>query len=206
MAIAEGDGVGDEPLVVQVLVHLGGVASFVGVHGEHPVEELEEARGEVLPHARRLGSHAVLPLHELVVVGVTERGLLPGKTPGEHAEEEDAHRPHVAGRLHEEPGLVGGVADLGWGVGDASADAGDVGPSAKCHAEVDDFDAGALLVGQNDVLRLDVAMHQLLAVYELEGAGDLVDVGPRLGLVQADLGLDGVKEVAASGEVLHHHV
>ena len=193
-------------MVVQVFVHLGGVASFVGVHGEHPVEELEEARGEVLPHAWRFGSHAVLPLHELIVVGVTERGLLPGKAPGEHAEEEDAHRPHVARRLHEEPGLIGGVADLGWGVGDASADAGNVGPSAKGHAEVNDFDAGALLVGQDDVLRLDVAMHQLLAVHELKGAGDLVDVCPRLGLVQADLGLDSVEEVAAFGEVLNHHV
>ena len=206
VAVTEGDGVVDEPRVVQVLVDLGSVTSVLGVHGQHLVEELEEARGEVLPHARWLGGHARLPLHELVIVGVAERGLLPGETAGQHAEEEDAHRPHVAGGIHEEPRLVRGVADLGRGVRDAAAHAGNVRAGAQGHAEVDDLHVRALLVSEDDVLGLDVSVHELLAVHELQASGDLVDVGSRLGLGQADLWLDGIEEIAASRVVLDHHV
>ena len=43
-------------------------------------------------------------------------------------------------------------------------------------------------------------------MHKLETAGDLVDVGSGLVLAEAHFGLDGVKEVAASCKVLHHHV
>ena len=158
VAVAEWDGVVYEPRVVDVLVHLRHLAPLLRVHGQHLVEELEEARGEVLPHARRLGRDSALPLHELVVVGVAERRLLPGEAPREHAEEEDAERPHVAGRVHGEARVVGGVADLGRGVGDAPADPGDVDTGAEGHAEVDDLDGGPLLVGEDYVLGFDVAV------------------------------------------------
>ena len=206
VAVTERDGVVDEPGVVDVLVHLGHLAPLLSVHGQHLVEELEEARREVLPHAGRLGGETALPLHELVVVGVAERGLLPGEAPGEHAEEEHAERPDVAGRIHVEAGVVGGVADLGRGVGDAPADSGDVDASAERHAEVNDLHSGALLVGQHDVLRLDVAVDQVLAVHELQPTGDLVDVGASPVLREPDLWLDGIEEIAAAGEILHHHV
>ena len=77
---------------------------------------------------------------------------------------------------------------------------------AECHTEVDDLDSGAFLVGEYDVLWLDVAVDKVLAVHELESTSDLVDVGPRLVLAQADFGLDGVEEVSAASKVLHHHV
>ena len=206
VAVTEWDGVADEPRVVDVLVDLGHLAPVLRVHGQHLVEELEEARGEVLPHARRFRGEAALPLDELVVVGVAERGLLPGETAGEHAEEEDAERPDVARRVHVEPGVVGSVADLGRGVGDAAADARDVNAGAEGHAEVDDLDGCALLVAEDNVLGLDVPVDEVLAVHELESAGNLVDVGPGFALAETDFGLDGVEEVAASGKVLHHHV
>ena len=106
VAVTEGDGVVDEPRVVDVLVHFRHLAPLLRVHGQHLVEELEEARGEVLPHSWWLGRQAALPLHELVVVGVAERRLLPGEAAGEHAEEEDAERPDVAGWVDVEPGVV----------------------------------------------------------------------------------------------------
>ena len=206
VAVAEWDGVVYEPRVVDVLVHLRHLAPLLRVHGQHLVEELEEARGEVLPHTRRLWRDSALPLHELVVVGVAERRLFPREASREHAEEEDAERPHVAGRVHVEACVVGGVADLGRGVGDAPADPGDVDTSAEGHAEVDDLDGGPLLVGEDNVLGFDVAVDQVLAVHVLESARNLVDVGPCLALAEADFGLDGVEEIAAASKVLHHHV
>ena len=139
VAITEGDGVVDKPLVVQVLVDLGHLASVLRAHGKHLVEELKKARREVLPHAWRLGGPPALPLHELVVVGIAQCCLLPRETAGQHTEEEDAHGPHVAGRVYEESRLVGRVADLGGSVGDAAAYAGDVRTGAEGHAEIDDL-------------------------------------------------------------------
>ena len=126
VAVTERDGVVDEPRVIDVLVDLGHVAALLGVHGQHLVEELEQSWREVLPHARRLGRCSALPLHELVVVGIAECGLLPRKTPGQHAEQEDAERPDVARWIHVEADVVGGVADLGRCVGDAAAHSRDV--------------------------------------------------------------------------------
>ena len=206
VAVAERDGVVNEPRVVDVLVDLRHLAPLLRVHRQHPVEQLEEPRREALPHAGRLGGDSALPLHELVVVRVAESGLLPGEAPGEHAEEEHAERPDVAGRVHVEPCVVRGAADLGRCVGDAAAHAGDVHASAEGHAEVDDLHSGALLVGEDDVLGLDVAVDQVLGVHELEPAGDLVDEGAGLVLREADLWLDGIEEVAAACKVLHHHV
>ena len=158
VAVTEWDSVVDEPRIVDVLVHLSNLAPLLRVHGQHLVEELEETWRKVLPHARGLGRHSTLPLHELVVVGVAQRGLFPRETAGEHAEEEDAQRPHVARRVHVEPGLVGGVADLGRSVGDATAHARDVHAGAEGHAEVDDLHRTALLVCEYNVLGLDVSV------------------------------------------------
>ena len=43
-------------------------------------------------------------------------------------------------------------------------------------------------------------------MHVLQSSGDLVDVGSGLGLGEADFRLDRVEEVAASREILHHHV
>ena len=206
VAVTEGDGVVDEPRVVDVLVHFRDVAPVLRVHGQHLVEELEETGREVLPHARGLGRESALPLHEFVVVGITEGRLLPRETAREHAEQEDSERPHVAGWVYVETGLVGRAADLGRSVRDAAAHARDVHARAEGHAEVDDLHGAAFLVGEHNVLRFDVSVHEVFAVHKLQPAGDLVDVDSSFVLTETDFGLDRIEEVTASSEILHHHV
>ena len=204
--VAEGNRGAEKPGIVEVFVDLLDAAAILGLHGQQPVEELEQPWGEALPHARGLQRHSRLPLHKLVVVGIAERGLLPGEAAREHAEEEDAHRPHVAGGLCEEPDLVRGGADLRRCVGDAAADPGNVGTAPESHAEIDELYEGAPLVSKNNVLGFDVAVDQLLAVHVLQRLCDLVEVSPRLLLGETHFWLDGVKQVAARCVVLHHHV
>ena len=206
VAVTERDGVVDEPRVVDVLVNFRHIAPVLHVHGQHLVEELEQTRGEVLPHAGRLGRDSSLPLDEFVVVGVTERCLLPRETAREHTEEENTERPYVAGRVHVETGLVGRVADLGGSVRDTAAHARDVHACAKGHAEVDDLHGAAFLVGEHNVLWLDVSVHEVFAVHKFQPAGDLVDVDSGLALTETDFGLDRIKEIATTREILHHHV
>ena len=204
--VTQGDRGTEEPGIVKVFVDLLDAAAVLGLHGQQSVEELQKPGWEALPHARGLQGHSRLPLHELVVVGIAERRLLPGEAAGQHAEQEDAHRPHVAGGLCKESDVVRGGADLGRSVGDAAADSGDVGTASEGHAEIDELHEGALLVSKNDVLGFDVAVDQLLAVHVLQRLCNLVEVPPRLRLGQTHFWLDRVEQVAARCVVLHHHV
>ena len=43
-------------------------------------------------------------------------------------------------------------------------------------------------------------------MHELQPAGDLVNVDSGLALTETDFGLDRIKEIATSREILHHHV
>ena len=172
----------DDPSVIDVVVHLRDGASLLGVHREHLVEQNKQPWGETLPHSRWFDRHASLPLDEFIVVRITVSGLLPGKAASQHAEEENAHRPHVAGRISIEALLVRCSANLGRSVGDAAADFWNVRACSQRHAEVDQPDGRSFFVGKNYVLRLDVSVDQLLAVHALDGLADLLEVSPHFAL------------------------
>ena len=204
--VREWDRGGGEPGLVDVLVHFFHWASVPWVHGQQLVEKLQELGCECLPHARRFHRHSILPLHELKVVWVTEGCLLPGKVSCQHAEEEDAYRPYVAGGLGVEANFIRCIANLWRSVWDASAHLGDVGACSQCHAKVYELHERAFFVSKHNVLWLDVSVHQLLAVHVLHSLGYLVQVLPGLAFAQSNLWLDCIEEVTTWSVVLHHHV
>ena len=148
-----------------------------------------------------------MPLHHL------ERGLAGvGRLPGHHSKQQPAERieigaridrlaAHLLGRhvirrahqraiggLHQRRGALGRVEDLG-------------------EAEIEHLDVliAAGSAGDEDVLRLEIAVHDPDAVRFAEAGADLVGDEQRPARREAAFVFEQLREVAA-GEVLHHQI
>lgn len=125
--------------------------------------------GTVLRLARGLPEEEVLV--ERVGLG---QGLVPGEVASEKAEQEDAQRPGIQGRLDGQAlGEGWGTAELGGRVGDGRPRQAQQGPSGPCVAEVGQLDVPAGRVAHQHVLWLEVPVHQAVGVNVLQGRGQL---------------------------------
>lgn len=109
--------------------------------------------------------------------------MLPGEVAREDAEDDHPKGPGVQAGLHAERRSSdfflavqqGDGAQLWSHVGQGSRDETNQCASLLCQAEVCELDLTAVTVQQEDVLRLDVAVDQSVAVDELQSTGDLDD-------------------------------
>ena len=183
------------PGVRHVLVDLADLAPPLVLDVERLAEELHGAGREAAPLGRQLGGLAPLPEHELLEVHVADVGVLPGEVAGQHAEEQHGQGPHVGRGADQNVLVAHGLAHLGRRVRDAAVGLADHAPVFASHAEVHQLDTGKVRCHHQHVFRLDVAVHQVLAVHELQGRGQLLHHGLGVRLPHAQLGRDGVEEV-----------
>ena len=127
----------------------------------------ERGEGELLLHGGELGGRG---------------GPLVGEAAGEHSVHEDAEGPGVD--LGADVGEA--AEDLGGGVVEGAAVGGEDGGGGDGDgdAPVDEEEGGEGIVGEDDVLELDVAVHELHVVGVVDGGEDLVHVHGHDGLGQ----------------------
>lgn len=151
-----------------------GTAAFL-LQGQKLSEHPQGFVREAAPLRRYRTCPPPLPAHKLFVEGVGGHGLLPGEVSGEHAEEQDAEGPHVRAVVHAEALVFGRVAELGGRVGDGSAHALHRRARSPGHAKVGQLDLAAFLIEDQDVLGLDVSVHQLFGMEIVQRDGHLMD-------------------------------
>lgn len=140
---------------------------------------MKHAQGVVgeAPPLRRVRPHRTacfLPTTKLLVEGVHRQRRLPRKVSRQHTEDQHAERPHVKARGHKEALGAAGPAHLWSRVRDGPAHALHAAAHTSGHAKVRQFDASALTIEQEHVLRFNITMHQVLAVDEVQGQAQLL--------------------------------
>lgn len=200
-------GLGLEPGVLHVLEGLGDFGAVLRLVCQQAPEHAQQPRREFLELRRHLGGAPLLPLAEVLVVGVLgEQRDLPGRVAGGAHKQHDGRLPAVgvpaAGEF-----LVGhGVALLRrqeWLPG--ALDFADLRALLACLAEVAQLQLGEVGCEDQHVLQLDVAVHQLLGVDELESRAQLE--GDALAELLAEAArLDGAGEVAVRRVLLGEDV
>ena len=180
--------------VERVAQLVGGLETLGGVLTQQAHDDGLERGVEVGVDAAR-GHRLLVDLLESHAHGVV---ALEGKTAGGSLVHHDAQRVQVArGAEVLALGLLGGdvVGGAEHGVG-----LGEMGVLGACDAKVHDL---GVAVGQNhDVLRLDVAVNDLMGVCDCQGGAYLgADLGDLLGCQRA-MGADAAFEVGAA-QVLH---
>uniref|UniRef100_A0A8B9GVC5 Uncharacterized protein n=1 Tax=Astyanax mexicanus TaxID=7994 RepID=A0A8B9GVC5_ASTMX len=151
-------------------------AATVLLDGQQAAEHAQCLVSEATPLRRCCTgpSPPLLPANKLLVEGIRRHRLLPREVSRQHAEEKYAKRPHVCTIVHTKALLPSRVAQLGCSVRYGAAHPLNRRASPPRHTEVRKLDLPALLVEDENVLRLDVSMHQLLAVQVVQGDGHLV--------------------------------
>ena len=196
---------------------LGGVA-LLWVHHQQVSDEVLRVLAHVVP----LGRGEVelpaqdLPVHQDVVVGgegrvpaepACERHATGLQDVGDHADGPDVHGRAVHLPLHDLGRQVAGRAAggrqpahrMGLAVSRTQRE------NLTREAKVGDLDVGVvLLVLQQNVLGLQVAVHDAAVVAVGDGVEQRAHDGLRLALRVAGLADDGVEELAAGAELLHH--
>lgn len=92
-------------------------------------------------------------------------------------------------------GRGGGRAELGGGVGDGRPGQAQQGPARPRVAEVGQLEVLAVRVAHQDVLRLQVSVHQAAGVDVLQGGGQLGGAAVHCGLWEAHLRGEGQSPV-----------
>lgn len=136
-----------------------------------------------------LGRHIAVDVLEVAVADPLEQlvfGLGPeGVIALQHHVEEDAHRPHV--RVDGHVVLLGD--DLGGHVRGSPAESVNRGRRLRLEAESEIDQLQILVPVQQDVLGLDIAVHDVHRVQVVEGLGDCLEELLGLGFGQSVFGL-----------------
>lgn len=187
--IVPGDGI-LQPRVEQTLVDRVPLALL---HLQQVVDEVDRRRGDFLPGIRRIHKRGVLDLIVDVLV------LVEGKSSAQRNVNDYTDRPHV------QRAVVAFVAEnfwreISWRADHRSPERFLANDSRE--AKVAQLHLGKLRVGaEQNVLRLQVAMHDVAAVQMLERDKDLRDEELRDALVESANRQDHLEHVAL--ELLH---
>lgn len=177
-----------KPVLLHVRSHLSHRAPLPCIQGQEFGKHLHGLWGELPPQGREILLRVRPLLHPVPFCEVLEEvvgvhAALPGEVAGQDAEDDHPEGPRVQTGLHAERRSChlllavqkGHGAQL-WGhVGQGARDETDQGASLLSQAKVCQLDLAAVIVQQEDVFGLDVAVHQAVAVDELQSAGDLGD-------------------------------
>lgn len=100
-------------------------------------------------------------------------GDLPGEVPREGAEDHHPEPPDIRALLNDISLPLNSLTDLGRSIRDPGGNLPHHRPLPLSHPEVHEFDTGEILVVHENVLWFDVAVHEVFAVHELYGRGNL---------------------------------
>ena len=195
-----------QPRVLRVLAQFFDGAASLGSRLKHPAEQPHETRREHPPLRRRPQRLASLPQRELAVERVRLVRQLPREVARQRTEYQHGEPPHVGRRVDGVLFSLQRSTHLGRRVRYPRAHLPHHRARLLRHAEVHQFHSPAGGVKHQDVLGFDVAVHESLAVHELEGGRDLQQCRLGHGHRESSLGRDRLEQIAKRGLFLREHV
>ena len=195
-----------QPRVLGVLAQFFDGAASLGSRLQHSAEQPHETRREHPPLRRCPQRLASLPQRELAVERVRLMRQLPREVPRQRAEYQHSESPHIGRRVDGVLFSLQGGAHLGRRVRYPRAHLAHHRACLLRHAEVHQFHPLAGGVKHQNVLGFDVAMHESLAVHELECGRDLQQCRLGDGHRESSLRRDRLEQVPEWGLLLREHI